>query len=191
MRLSEAILLGSTIVTPKAGALRFSGENAGCALGMAVIASGGTFRRQKCDIPASERRTLNVEDLWGAWLLRVVARPCDCRAPLTLSRLRFKEITAYLRHPRSAALPLEMRIKDIIAHLFDDHVMEARNWTLDRLAAWLQPLEPGDPAVVTFMKREAASAPAYSAEDAEWRKTREAFQTRVKAKHPRFARRAE
>ncbi len=191
MRLSEAILLGSTIVTPKAGALRFSGENAGCALGMAVIASGGTFRRQKRDIAASERRTLNVEDLWGAWLLGVVARPCDCRVPLTLSRLRFKEITAYLRHPRSAALPLEMRIKDIVAHLFDYHVMEARNWTLDRLATWLQPLEPRKSAVVTFTKREAASEPTCSADDAEWRKIREAFQARAKAKHPRVARRAE
>jgi len=74
MRLSEAILLGSTVVTPKAGALSFSSENAGCALGMAVIASGGTFRRAECEIPATERRTLNVENLWGAWLLRVVAR---------------------------------------------------------------------------------------------------------------------
>jgi hypothetical protein len=43
MKLSEAILLGSTVVTPKAGALRFSGENAGCALGMAAIASGSEF----------------------------------------------------------------------------------------------------------------------------------------------------
>jgi len=46
---------------------------------------------------------------------------CDCR--LTLNRLRFKEINAYLRHPRSAALPREMRIKDIVAHLFDYHVI--------------------------------------------------------------------
>jgi len=183
MRLSEAILLGSTIVTPKAGALRFSGENAGCALGMAVIASGGTFRRQRRDIAASERRTLNVEDLWGTWLLGVVARPCDCRAPLTLSRLRFKQISAYLRHPHSAALALEMRIKDIVAHLFDYHVMETRDWTLDRLATWLQPLEPSEPAVVPFTQREAASEPT-SAEYTEWRKTREAFQARVKTKRP-------
>jgi len=133
MRLSEAILLGSTVVTPKAGALRFARENAGCALGMAVIASGGTFHGAKRQFPITELRTLNVEDIWGEWLLRLVARPCDCRAPLTLNRLSLKEIIAYMRRPRSAALPREMRIKDIVAHLFDYHVMEERDWTLDRL----------------------------------------------------------
>src|SRR5215471_15183613 len=102
MKLSEAILLGSTVVTPKAGALSFSGEDAGCALGMAVIANGGTFQRTKRQYPITERRTLNIENMWGEWLLRLVARPCDCRVPVTLNCLRLKEITAYLRHPRSA-----------------------------------------------------------------------------------------
>ena len=129
---------------------------------MAVIASGGTFRRQKCDIPASERRTLNVEDLWGAWLLRVVARPCDCRAPLTLSRLRFKEITAYLRHPRSAALPLEMRMDK--ASLPTSSMTTSWKRGIGHSIALLPGSNLwslGGPAVVTFMKREAASAPAY------------------------------
>lgn len=98
MRLSEAILLGSTVVTPKAGALRFSGENAGCALGMAAIASGCTFERARRVLPVSERRTLNAEDIWGKWLLRPVARPCDCRAPLMLKGLRLKDVAAYLRN---------------------------------------------------------------------------------------------
>jgi hypothetical protein len=182
MRLSEAILLGSTVVTPKAGALRFSGENAGCALGMAVIASGGTFHRAKRQFPVTERRTLNVEEIWGTWLLRLVARPCACRVPFTLNRLRLKEITAYLRHPRSAALPPEMRIKDIVAHLFDYHVMEERDWTLDRLSTWLQPLEPAEPAKAS--SRDGGRAPErdFGAEAAEWRKTRECFEAQVKAK---------
>jgi hypothetical protein len=38
IRLSEAILMGCTVVIPKAGRLDFLGENAACALGMAVIA---------------------------------------------------------------------------------------------------------------------------------------------------------
>lgn len=191
MRLSEAILLGSTVVTPKAGALSFSGENAGCALGMAVIASGGTFRRAKRQFPATERRTLNVEDIWGTWLLRLVPRPCDCRIPLTLNRLRFKEITAYLRHHRSAALPPEMRIKDIVVHLFDYHVMEERDWTLDRLSTWLQPLEPTEPAEASSIGGGTAPKRDFRAEAAEWRKTRESFEARVKAKSRRFARRTE
>ena len=182
MRLSEAILLGSTVVTPKAGALSFSGENAGCALGMAVIASGGTFHRAKRQFPVTERRTLNVEDIWGTWLLRLVARPCACRVPLTLNRLRLKEITAYLRHPRAAALPPEMRIKDIVAHLFDYHVMEERDWTLDRLSTWLQPLEPTEPAKASSIDGGTARERDFWAEAAEWRKTRECFEAQVKAK---------
>jgi len=189
MRLSEAILLGSTVVTPKAGALSFSGENAGCALGMAVIARGGTFRHTKQQFPVTERRTLNVEDMWGTWLLRPVARPCDCRVPLTRNRLRLKEITAYLRHPRSAALPREMRIKDIVAHLFDYHVMEERDWTLDRLTTWLQPLEPSEPAEASSIDGGTAPERDFSAEAAEWRKTREFFLAQVKAKTHRSARR--
>jgi hypothetical protein len=188
MRLSEAILLGSTVVTPKAGALRFSGENAGCALGMAVIASGGTFHRAKRQFPLTERRTLNVEDIWGIWLLRRVARPCDCRVPLTLNRLCLKEISAYLRHPRSAALPPEMRIKDLVAHLFDYHVMEERDWTLDRLSAWLQPLEPAEPARVSSVDGGKAPERDFWAEATEWRKTRDSFEAQVKAKRRRFAR---
>ena len=191
MRLSEAILLGSTVVTPKAGALRFTGENAGCALGMAVIASGGTFHGAKRQFPLTERRTLNVEDIWGTWLLRLVARPCACRVPLTLNRLRLKEMTAYLRHPRSAALPPEMRIKDIIAHLFDYHVMEERDWTLDRLTTWLQALEPTEPSEAPSLDSGTAPEGDFRADAAEWRKTRECFEARVKAESRRFARRTE
>lgn len=182
MRLSEAILLGSTVVTPKAGSLSFSGENAGCALGMAVIARGGTFDGAERQFSTTERRTLNVEDIWGAWLLQLVVRPCDCRVPLALNRVRLKEITAYMRHPRSAVLPREMRIKDIVAHLFDYHVMEQRDWTLDRLTSWLQPLEPSEPAEVSSIDREPGPARDWPAEAAEWRKTREAFEAQVKTK---------
>jgi hypothetical protein len=187
MRLSEAILLGSTVVTPKAGALKFSGENAGCALGMAVIASGGTFHRVKREIPANERRTLNVEHLYGTWLLRIVSRPCDCRGPLTLNRFRLEEVRAYLHHPRSPALPRGMRIKDIIAHLFDYHVMKERDWTLDRLASWLRPLEPAEPGEIPFRPREVPPPPSL-AEAESWRKTREAFESNVKAKNRRSLR---
>lgn len=87
MRLSEAILLGSIVLTPKAGALGSLGKMQDAPFGMAVIASGGTFHRTTQQFPITERRTLNVEDIWGAWLLQLVARPCDCRVPLTLNYL--------------------------------------------------------------------------------------------------------
>lgn len=159
--------------------------------GSRIAFSGGTFCRTQCEIPAAERRTLNVEELFGAWLLRVVARPCNCRIPFTLNRLRLKEVSAYLRNLGSPVLPLEMRIKDIVAHLFDYHVIEQRNWTLDRLATWLQPLEPSESAEITLMNREEAPRRNFEAEASEWRKTREAFEAQVKAKNRRSFHRVE
>ena len=191
MKLSEAILLGSTVVTPKAGALRFSGQNAGCALGMAAIASGCTFSPPEREIPVKDLRTLNVEDIWGPWLLRVVIRPCDCRAPITLSSLRLKEITAYLFHRGSGTLPRGMRIKDIIAHLFDHHVMGKRDWTLDQLVGWLEKWEPRELArdiFIDYVSLKSLSPPhSYELSDnaTEWQKTREAFEARVNAKRRR------
>lgn len=187
MRLSEAILLGSTVVKPKAGAVRFSGENAGCALGMAVIASGGTFEHARSPFPEIERRTLNIEDIWGKWLLWRVPRPCDCRGPLLVNRLRLKEIAAYIRHPLSDALPRKMRTKDIVAHLFDYHVMEKRDWTLDRLTTWLQPLEPNEPAEASSIDCKIAPKRDFPSDDAEWLRTRQAFEAHMKAKRHRFA----
>jgi hypothetical protein len=54
-------------------------------------------------------------------VLHIVMRPCSC--------WRFR-------------VPREMRIKDIIAHIFDYHVMKKRDWTLDQLAEWVQTVEP-------------------------------------------------
>ena len=191
MKLSESILLGSTVVTPKAGALRFSGENAGCALGMALIANGCTFSPARRQIPAKDQRTLNVEDIWGRWLLRVVIRPCDCPAPIKLTGLRLKEIPAYLHGLGSGSLPRDMRIKDIIAHLFDHHVMGKRNWTLDRLVAWVARWEPSEPArntLIADLARIPLSPPQshdLSDDAAEWQQTREAFESKVTAKRRR------
>ncbi len=50
-------------------------------------------------------------------MLQIVMRPCNC--------WRFR-------------VPREMRIKDIIAHIFDYHVIRKGNWTLDRLAELVQ-----------------------------------------------------
>ena len=188
MKLSESILLGSTVVTPKAGALRFSGENAGCALGMALIANGCTFSPAQRQIPAKDQRTINVEDIWGRWLLRVVIRPCDCPAPVKLAGLRLKEITAFLLGLGSGSLPRDMRIKDIIAHLFDRHVMAKRNWTLDQLVAWVERWEPSEPVRNTLIADLAriplspAQSHELSDDPAEWQKTLEAFEAKVSTK---------
>jgi hypothetical protein len=126
MRLSEAILLGSTVVAPQAGGQYFSKSQSGCALGMATIARGYHYGPgRKRAIREQDRRTLGTEGIWGDWLVQEVVRPCDCW---------------FLRVPR------KMRIKDIVAHLFDHHVMARKNWTLERLAAWVETVEPKDVA---------------------------------------------
>jgi hypothetical protein len=109
------------MLTPKSGGLHFAEDQAGCALGMAAIARGCRFRPATHPFPKKDRRTLGTEAVWGNWVLQVVARPCAC--------WRFW-------------IPREMRIKDIIAHIFDYHVMTKKNWTLDQLAAWVQSVEP-------------------------------------------------
>src|ERR1700758_1153518 len=104
MKLSEAILLGSTVLTAKAGKQHFSEDQAGCALGMAAIARGGRLVQASRPFDESDRRTLGAEGVWGDWLVETVTCPCRC--------WRF--------------IPPKMRIKDIIAHLFDFHVMAKR-----------------------------------------------------------------
>lgn len=168
MKLSEAILLGSTMLAAKPGGQYFSETKSGCALGMAAVARGCSFRRTTQPINANERRTLGAEGVWGQWVLRVVARPCDCWI---------------FRMPR------KMRIKDVIAHLFDVHVMKKKNWTLSQLVAWVQTWEP----VEISPKRVANALPpgkAISLEllvrqrlaEQEWQRVRQAFETRHKAR---------
>ena len=121
MKLSEAILLGSTVLAPKAGQQHYSELNAGCALGMAAVANGCTFRPATGPYEEKDRRTLGAETVWGNWVLTTVNRPCSCW------RLR---------------VPRMMRIKDIIAHLFDYHIMTRKNWTMEQLVAWVETVEP-------------------------------------------------
>jgi len=180
MRLSEAILLGSTVVKPRPGALRFANENSGCALGMAVIAIGGTFVRRERPVRETERRTLNIEDVWGAWLLQRVDRPCNCGAPFVLNRLHRNKLVTRSRYP-IFHLPREMRIKDILVHLFDYHVMQSRDWTLDRLTEWLQPFEPHELGTSSTRKPRFDFLDDFTFGDAEWGRTRQAFESQMRS----------
>jgi hypothetical protein len=101
--------------------MQISDEASGCALGMAAVAAGCTFRRVSGPIVEKDRRTLGSEAVWGPWLLRIVMRPCSCE---------------------EANVPAGMRIKDIVAHLFDHHVMKQKDWSLDQLSAWVATWEP-------------------------------------------------
>jgi hypothetical protein len=167
MKLSESILLGSTMMAAKSGGQYFFETKAGCALGMAAIANGCTFRRVAAPVNENERRTLGVEAVWGQWVLRVVRRPCACWA---------------LRVPR------KMRIKDIIAHLFDFHVVEKKNWTLDQLACWVQTWEPKESNPAPIANVIPPRKPDFINEsrsdqlqaEQEWQRVRQAFDARHK-----------
>jgi len=177
MKMSEAILLGSTVLAPRAGGQHFAEMNAGCALGMAAIANGCTFRKIT-NFDRKDRRTLGTEGVWGRWVLEEVNRPCNCWRVL---------------------VPRKMRIKDIIAHLFDRHVMGKKNWTLEQLVAWVETVEPNDPVRLSRQRiarpHEVASscneftmqqfdAPrVYEAEE-EWRSVRDAFAAKYHADRP-------
>jgi hypothetical protein len=164
MKLSKAILLGSTAVAPKAGGQFFPESQAGCALGMAAIANGCSFHAVNRFIRYEERRTLGAEGVWGSWILREVVRPCNC--------WRFR-------------VPHEMRIKDVIAHLFDHHVMTKKNWTLERLVAWVETVEPKEvprPEISSpTLPRPAFSlsqATDWRHEAEQWQAVRQAFEAR-------------
>jgi len=164
MKLSEAILLGSTVMAPRAGGQHFSETQEGCALGMAAVARGCTFRTVRGPVDDRERRTLGVEGVWGNWVLEQVERPCDCWR-------------IWIRR--------KMRIKDVNAHLFDYHVMDKRNWTLEQLAAWVETVEPQPVLLVnssrfSLQTRELLSRELQKMqhEQGEWQAVREAFEAR-------------
>ena len=156
MKLSEAILLGSTVLTPKAGQQHYSDLNAGCALGMAAVAAGYTFRAATEPFDEKDRRTLGTEGVWGSWVLATVRRPCDC--------WRFR-------------VPREMRVKDIIAHLFDRHVMSRKDWTVEQLAAWVETAEP-KPTAQKLSKNEVPRIWPSQEESPYWQVAEEAWERR-------------
>jgi hypothetical protein len=119
MRLSEAILLGSTGVKAKPGMFLSGDHGEGCALGMAAVASG--FSLGKSNVPS---RTGNAEYAWP-WLMNTVRRPCSC----WLIGMKLKR---------------RMTIYDAITHVFDKHIFEKRDWTIDRLSLWLKTVEPAE-----------------------------------------------
>jgi hypothetical protein len=103
MKLSEANFAKQYGVD--AQQVAFSGDAVWLRSGMAAIANGCTFHTVK-QFDERDRRTLGTEGVWGKTGCRKVARPCDCWR-LWIAR--------------------EMRISDIITHLFDWHVMVKKN----------------------------------------------------------------
>ena len=182
MKLSEAILLGSTMLTAKAGGQHFSEKQAGCALGMAAVARGCRFGPATRPFDERDRRTLGAEGVWGDWVVLTVIRPCPC--------WRFW-------------IPREMRIKEIVAHIFDYHIMAKRNWTLEQLVAWVETVEPHDVELPptraeilrdVFERRDAEELRrkliAQRQDEAEWQAVKQAFAAKYGSAHSPTSRNA-
>jgi hypothetical protein len=115
LQLSEAILLGSTMIRPKRGVFLSSDLTQGCAFGMANRANGGGNA--------------------GTWPWTMVARhaklPCDCRG---------EELMAGMGYSASRA-SVECCYANQIVHLFNQHVIDG-SWTIEQLADWVRSIEP-------------------------------------------------
>ena len=175
MKLSEAILLGSSMLAPRGGRQHFAETQEGCALGMAAVARGCTFHKWTKPFDERDRRTLGVEGIWGDWVLAQVERPCDCWR-------------IWMRR--------KMRIKDVIAHLFDYHIMNKRNWTLEQLVAWVQTVEPkeirpvkGPRLVFRQPMPPSIQVERLRQEAAEWQAVRYAFEAKRASRSSLYLRR--
>jgi SRSO17 transposase len=115
MKISEAMLLGSTMIQPVAGVHLDTFNSAGCAMGMVNIAAPSLWK-----------------ELGHRCRITQVKTPCDCTVGF-ISRMQ--------RGPVYRANNLMMTI----VHLFNDHVMTKKDWTLDRLIEWVASVEPADP----------------------------------------------
>jgi len=114
MRLSDAIALGRTLLTPYAGVIEYNGK--GCAIGMGLKACG---------------KSANVHDAltdagWGWTGNFNIPHPMPCGCT------RY-EVNIGMNHGGS-----------LIAHLFDFHVFGKRDWTLDQLIDWVRSVEPAE-----------------------------------------------
>jgi len=120
MRLSEQILLGSMTLVPVAYKRHSGDQIQGCALGMAETASGIS------DYGAEHR--------WP-WLNGNTACPCGCKT--------YKQRGGKI----FIACPIESYAQ-AIAHIFNEHVMEDKTWTLEQLVDWIRSVEPAEPEPV-------------------------------------------
>lgn len=115
MRAAEAIRLGSLVIKPVAG--KFGDENGGCAIGM------GNFALSKeggCMHFVDKYLTLFVSQIPSDFL------PCGCPATF----------------PTLEGCGGRFTISGTIIHLFDHHVVGAKDWTIDRLCEWLDSVDP-------------------------------------------------
>lgn len=124
MRLSDAIMLGSTAIR-WVGGISDDGHGGGCALGMATVAMGKTYE--------DGRAAFGKE--MAEWLFNSrepVVLPCGCKASELIgsgnNMLRVDTI--------------QQSYAGVLVHLFNFHVMMAKDWTLEQVCDWVRTYEP-------------------------------------------------
>lgn len=122
MKISAAIMLGSTMIAPLAGhhlyydpANPHQGPTHGCAWGMVNVAAP---------------RQWGSMNIWAATI--AVTLPCGCRGMIVKGQMRV-EMSDGIETVQAA-----------IIHLFNHHVMTEKDWTMDKLVDWVQTIEPPD-----------------------------------------------
>lgn len=115
MRLAPAILLGSKLIRPRARGFGNPGSSEGCAIGMAVVATGDAATDL---IPeeALNARGAVFQERWP-WVSVRVLYPCSCCPGRADS------------------------VDVIITHLFDYHVIDQSDWTIEQLADWVESVD--------------------------------------------------
>lgn len=116
MKISTAMALGRTLIQPIAGTHLNNARTGGCAWGMVNVAAPLLYR-----------------DHFGRALDTGVDLPCGCTG-ICIGNSMMPQDAATLDNLASA-----------MVHLFNDHVMTRKDWTMDRLIDWVASVEPADP----------------------------------------------
>lgn len=119
MRLSEAILAGSTLIKPFAGTIFSKDGERGCAIGMACAAIG------------IRKYIASDFSVRFPWLKNIVKAPCGC--------CLFTGVYA------DSTFGSYGHVANVIAHVFDNHVMNDSHgfsWTLEQLCEWVDSIDP-------------------------------------------------
>jgi hypothetical protein len=127
MKLSDAILLGSTMIKPLAGKHLSPDGDEGCAWGMVDMATGGRAFRDLLVMAANFLAEL----------------PCGCTDEWIIG--------SGMNVQRRESMN---NLSAIIVHLFNYHVMTRKDWTLERLVDWVRSVEPAEPEEKELEKRE-------------------------------------
>jgi len=116
MRISDAIALGRTMIKPLAGVHISADKTHGCAWGMVWKSAGSAYDEM------------------------------HVRAAYFRTTLSFKCVGLVIGSGMTLGLTERMNTLSMaIVHLFNDHVMTRKDWTLDQLIDWVRSVEPVDP----------------------------------------------